>query len=233
MKNENHKAITANQFKSLNDLYNFYNNKLFNGELSQCIINLSRKAKSRGFFAPCRWIGEKEGDIRHEISINPDHMDRPDLEWHSTLVHEMCHLWQYDIGKPNTKYHDLQFAEKMEEVGLITSNTGEEGGKRIGARITHYILSDGKFENAFLDLVQDEYYKKRQFYKPHIIGLDTPKMNKNGNMGTDGDKDGDGSVIKVKTKNKNKYSCSCGTNIWGKPELSIKCNKCNQDFEEQ
>ena len=34
--------ITTIQFKTLDDLYQFYNDAIFNGELSECIVNMSR-----------------------------------------------------------------------------------------------------------------------------------------------------------------------------------------------
>jgi predicted SprT family Zn-dependent metalloprotease len=226
--------ITTQQFKSLDDIYNFYNEKLFNNELPQCIINLSRKGNSYGFFAPRRWKNEKQGNIVHEISINPDHMNRADIEWHSTLVHEMCHLWQFEFGKSEFRaYHDKEFANKMEEIGLITSNTGQEGGKRTGQRMTHYIKPDANFENTFLDLILDDSYKKREFYKPNLYFIVTKKKGSDKDTDKDKEEDTDNPKTKVKTKNKIKYSCSCNFNIWGKPDLSVKCNSCDEDFKPQ
>jgi len=122
--------ITTMQFKTLDDLYRYYNMELFNSGLSDCIVNMSRHSNSYGFFAARRWrSGENEtGKIVHEISLNPDYLDRPFADWHSTLVHEMCHLWQQDYGHPSRAYHNKEWAAKMEEVGLIPSDTGQPGG---------------------------------------------------------------------------------------------------------
>ena len=35
--------ITTIQFKTLDDLYRFYNQAIFGGELSDCIVNMSRQ----------------------------------------------------------------------------------------------------------------------------------------------------------------------------------------------
>ena len=68
-------------------------------------------------------------------------MNRDDIEWHSTLVHEMCHLWQEDFGKPSRGgYHNRQWADKMIQVGLMPTDTGEPGGQLTGQRVTHYII---------------------------------------------------------------------------------------------
>ena len=84
--------ITTIQFKTLDDLYQFYNDAIFNGELSECIVNMSRHGGAFGFYAANSWRGDgQEKKVVHEISINPDFMNREDRDWHSTLVHEMCH----------------------------------------------------------------------------------------------------------------------------------------------
>lgn len=41
--------ITTIQFKTLDDLFQFYNNRLFEGKLPECIVNMSRKGGSYGF----------------------------------------------------------------------------------------------------------------------------------------------------------------------------------------
>jgi predicted SprT family Zn-dependent metalloprotease len=123
---------TAEQFKSYQELYDYFNKGLFGGQLPQILLNFSRKANSCGFFAAERW--KKEKDKTHEISINPAYLSQaPFREVCQTLVHEMCHLWQFAFGKPSrTCYHNKEWAHKMEDIGLMPSDTGEPGGARIG-----------------------------------------------------------------------------------------------------
>ena len=73
----------------------------------------------------------------------------------STLAHEMAHAWQYHFGKPSAEagYHNVEWGTKMEEIGLMPSNTGEPGGKRTGQQMTHYIVEDGPFAEAASDLL--------------------------------------------------------------------------------
>lgn len=105
-------AITKNQFQTIEALYNYYNTELFNGELNDCLLNMSRKNGAMGFFAPNRWTN-KQGIKIHEISINPDTFNIDDEELHRTIVHEMCHLWQEDLGKPSRRYyHNKEWAQK-------------------------------------------------------------------------------------------------------------------------
>jgi predicted SprT family Zn-dependent metalloprotease len=201
--------ITKAQFNLFDRLFDYYNKELFNGKLNDCMINMSRLKGASGFFIPKRWNGaiEKKLDI-HEISLNPEYLDRMDVDWQSTLVHEMVHLWQHDYGKTSRNgYHNRQWALKMEEIGLIPSSTGQPGGKKTGQRMTHYIAVDGLFINAFNRLI-----KKQLKYTPLPISKES--------------KSAHGTMSKIK------YECPCGNKVWGKPELHIICAVCNKSFEQ-
>lgn len=138
---------TLEQFSKYQKAWEYFNRELFGGTLRPCLLNFSRHRGSRGFFTPGRW---KKGDQEiHEISLNPTQLLRPLEEIMSTLAHEMTHQWQFDHGTPPRRnYHDTEWAVKMEEIGLIPSNTGEPGGNRTGQSMTHYIDPDGKFTQA-------------------------------------------------------------------------------------
>jgi hypothetical protein len=231
--------ITTVQFKTLDDLYKYYNEALFGGTLSDCIVNMSRHNNTYGFFAADRWKTGEEGDAKriHEISLNPDYLDRPFAEWHSTLVHEMVHLWQRDFGRPSrAAYHNKEWGWKMEEIGLVPSDTGEPDGKRTGQKMHHYARPDGTFIKAFRCLSNDDLLALRLKYLPAfphetIEGLRRGKR-KTGEAG-EGDEDG-GAVEGVETtgayNSKSKYSCPCGNNVWGKPGLKIVCGECGGDY---
>lgn len=225
--------ITTIQFKTLDDLYKFYNDTIFNGELSECIVNMSRHGGAFGFFAANRWRGDgQEKKIVHEISINPDFMNREDREWHSTLVHEMCHLWQEDFGRPSRGgYHNLQWADKMIQVGLMPSDTGKEGGKTTGQRLTHYIIPGGKFEQVFNTLSREDLQNLRLRYKPALAAVSSrpiPVI-----AGGDGEEPQDPDEGESKSGKRKKYTCGCGCNVWGKSGLVLRCGLCDTDFVEQ
>ena len=143
--------ITKEQFQYFDELYTYYNRNLFGGKLNDCMITTSRKKGARGFFAHEIWKKQSSNNSNiHEISMNPDHLNRADEEWHSTFVHEMVHLWQRDFGKPSRgNYHNTEWAVEMEKIGLMPSNTGLPGGKKTGQGMTHYIIPDGLFIKAF------------------------------------------------------------------------------------
>jgi len=179
------------------------------------ITTYNRRKETNGFFSGKSWKNkETKGSYIHEINLNPIYFDKDNKDWHSTLVHEMCHLWQQDHGSPSRgRYHNKQFAEKMIAIGLMPSDTGSPGGKKTGQSMSHYIIPDGLFINAFDRLAENEinymssFAVDSNFLELTDIGTETKKV-----------------VSKLK------YSCSCATNIWGKPGLAVICGLCGGKF---
>ena len=201
--------ITKEQFQLLDSLYDYYNKELFEGQLKDCMITTSRKKRVRGFFAPEMWKNKEleKYSVIHEISLNPDFLHRKDEEWQSTLVHEMVHLWQKDLGNPSRGgYHNREWADKMQEIGLMPSNTGLPEGKKTGQQMTHYIMTHGLFIKAFKSVSE----KIKYISSDILIGASVAKK----------------TSVKLKTK----YTCPCNNNVWGKPDLLITCDACKQSF---
>jgi len=222
----------------------YYNIKIFGKTLPECIVNLSRRPNSYGFFVPNLWgltEEEESSDIKkmvHEISLNPDYLMRPSIEWHTTLVHEMVHLWLQEKGKPTRPaYHNREWADKMEHIGLMPTDTGEPGGKRTGQKVGHYIIPGGLFELAFIRLDPDELEELRLKYLP-VASLTANKKLKTTTTeeeeedNDEGEGEGEGREKKRKSGTRTKYSCGCGNNIWGKSGLFIRCLDCDEDYRE-
>ena len=93
----------------------------------------------------------------------------------------------------------------------MPSDTGNFGGKKTGNRMTHYIIHNGLFIEAFNKLK-----KNNNKYLPYIL---FNKKTKN----TDKEP--------IKKDRKIKYTCSCGNNIWGKTDLSVICDFCKEKFK--
>jgi predicted SprT family Zn-dependent metalloprotease len=211
-------SITQAQFNTLDAAYTFFNKQLFDNQLPECMILLHRKGKHNlGYFRPERFVEriekKKKGQKTKyfdELSLNPDNfINASDTSILSTLLHEMVHVWQFNCTDkyPKNGYHDKKWGAKMIEVGLMPSNTGDEGGKQTGQQMHHYIIRGGKFEKKTLE-----------FLKSRSIKLSSFPLASNSTS---------------QKKNKIKYSCSCGYNIWGKPDLDISCNECNERFMEE
>lgn len=122
---------TAVAYTELQTAYDHFNQALFNGSLPDCLITLQREKNSCGYFSAERFVDDNKRYV-HEIALNPSYFAvSPIEEVMQTLVHEQCHLWQYIYGKPGRRrYHNREFAEKMESIGLMPSSTGRPGGRK-------------------------------------------------------------------------------------------------------
>jgi len=194
-------GISKDEYGSFEKAYDHFNRELFNGGLPCCLITLNRKANSRGYFHAERFTGRGKETRTDELAMNPDTFtDRTDKEILSTLAHEMAHVWQAHHGKTSRNgYHNAQWADKMETIGLMPSTTGADGGKRTGQRVTHYIIDGGPFDVAADNLLNSGF--KLKWQSPVIAGAKKPS--------------------------KVKFSCpDCGQNAWGKPDLKVICGGC-------
>ena len=231
MKQNNLPTPTIEQFNAMQNAYGYFNKVLFGGELPSVILNLSRKSKACGFVAPFRWRkadaepGSK-GTI-HELSINPEILCMDAIEVYSTLVHEQCHIWQHEYGEPTRSgYHNKEWAAKMQSVGLIPSNTGKPGGAMTGQNMSDYPPEGGRFLQALERLPQ-------QYKLPFVsIEGDYLRQVKNGHSVEDGEATPNAIGQEKQKRNKVKYTCpDCQANVWGKPQLKIRCGECNREFE--
>lgn len=225
---------TNAQFSAYRAMWDFFNVALFGGVLDRVILNFSRHANSYGFFAPLRW--KHDSTVTHEISLNPTYItkdpSRSARDVAATLVHEMVHLWQFQLGKPSPGgYHNVEWAKKMEELGLQPSDTGRPGGKRVGFRVSHYIIEDGPFARAYAAMPPE-------YVLPWTCGVDESEIERRarggagtggttGTTGTTGTQRGGAPAKKV---SKLKYTCPCKVNVWGKPGLRLRCDACGQPF---
>lgn len=217
-------SLTNQQYQILDDAYRLYNVKLFANQLPDCMIVLHRKGKRNlGYFHPERFVNrevleaakkaKKKNSVKpdtDELSLNPDSfIGRSDTAILSTLLHEMVHVWQFHLGQKYSRngYHNKEWGNKMKEVGLYPSNTGDEGGKETGQQMTHYIIRKGKFETLTIAFLKNRSIKLSSF----PISKEASSQN----------------------KNKVKFSCpSCSINAWGKPDLNIHCGDCDERMDE-
>jgi len=145
---------TEETYAELQQAFNFFNDTLFSGDLPAGLITLQRKKHSCGYFSAQRFVN-RAGDKTDEIALNPAYFAvRPLEEVMGTVVHEMAHQWQAHYGSPGRRrYHNDQWADKMEELGLMPSDTGRPGGKRTGESMSHYIIDGGPFQIACRQLL--------------------------------------------------------------------------------
>ena len=206
---------TKETYLSLEEAYFEFNKRLFGGSLPECLITLQREKKTLGYYHAQIFEGKNgnTGKRTDEIALNPNHFSRHDKEVLSTLVHEMCHLWHFHFApkKGRNGYHTKEWADKMEEVGLMPSNTGLPGGKRTGQRMTHYIIEGGSFDKV-CDLLLNTGSMIHWRSTRDDGTTNTPKKKK-------------------KSGSRVKYTCpECKTNIWGKEGIFVMCMTCEVPY---
>jgi len=153
---ENVNVPTDETYNDMTFAYEYFNRRLFDGELPPCIITYQRNKRVMGYVSRARWVNAENRAI-DELALNPEYFAGwPIQELMSTLCHEQCHLMQLHSpeGKPGRRgYHNQQFAKIMRSIGLQASTTGRPGGKSTGEQMDHYILADGPFINACEELI--------------------------------------------------------------------------------
>ncbi len=229
------KQPTEEQFLNFQKLFEFYNVRLFENQLPSVILNFSRKNQAAGFFATNRWEKNLSGEKKHEISINPSSLNQGKEYVIQTLVHEMCHLWQEEFGTPSRKgYHNKEWSDKMISVGLIPSDTGEEGGKKVGQSMSDYLEQDGKLHCLIKEMPDEIWLPFKALESFSVTELEL-KLEEIRISGSPEEIEEIESLIQFEEekqkKNKTKYTCdSCKTNVWGKPNLKIICGECDLEF---
>lgn len=210
--------LTLKQFSNLQQAYDFFNKRLFEGALPELLISFQKQKENVGGTYCANRLsqrkikkGDKEKDIP-EIELNPNSFrQKDDVRILSVLAHEMAHHWQHCFGQPCRGYHNWEYANKMEEIGLMTSNTGEPNGKRIGHQMDHYVIAGGRFERACKDFLAKN--SKVIF----VEGSFAAAMSRAG---------------VASRKSKTKFTCpDCKQNAWAKPDAKLICGECNMDME--
>ncbi len=201
----NYQTPTAETYSGLEKAFNHFNETLFDKRLPPVMFTLTRKRGAHGYF----WAEQfkhRDGDHTHEIALNPETMDRNIEAVLSTLVHEMTHLEQQEYGTPGKNgFHNRAWAELMLRVGLTPTDTGMEGGKMTGRKVTHMIDEGGPFECAMAELMP---FDIPYFTQPRAPGE------------------------KKKDLSKVKHTCpGCGFKAWAKQGANLVCGDCNEQLE--
>lgn len=236
---------TETTYAELRLAYDAFNERLFEGELPACLLTLQREKRTYGYFSRDRF-GMKSGQTTDEIALNPEYFAVvPLVETLQTIAHEMTHLWQAHFGTPGRgRYHNAEWADKMESIGLMPSATGRPGGRRVGDRMADYPIEGGRFVGAVADLVGtrgfgiswfDRFAPARVLYptvEPCALEeLPTAALAVAAECGVQVRTDVF-APSPVNRSNRVRYTCAgCGLNLWGKPGVRVACVECGMELE--
>lgn len=223
---------TRENYDELQAAYDFFNRDLFGGRLPAAMITLQREKRSEGYFSGGRFVNRTTGELTDELAMNPAYFAiRPIREVLQTLVHEMVHLEQAHFGRPGRgRYHNRQWAQWMERVGLMASSTGRPGGMKTGDHMRDYVIEGGPFDLACAKLLTADFT---------ISWLDRfpPELPPDGPLPPPAVPEEDQAapetpdlrpVLVAPTppdkSNRVKYRCpECEVQVWGKPGLVLLC----------
>jgi predicted SprT family Zn-dependent metalloprotease len=236
---------TQEAYTELQDAYDFFNARLFDSQLPECLITLQREKRSFGHFQPTSFVRRSTGETTDEISMNPRFFaTRSIRDTLSTLVHEMVHLWQAHSGQDKSRkgYHNKEWSDQMERIGLMPSNTGQPGGKKVGEKMSHYIIAGGLFDIACNGLITEAFQLSWMDRHPVVMtqppvppetaaaaGMQLPSPTEIAEVEA-----AEKFVAPIVTppakrrrtdgSNRVKYRCPrCKSQVWGKPDLMINC----------
>ena len=238
---------TAETYSELEQAFAHFNRCLFGSGLPEVIFTYQRNRRTYGYFVPERF-GKKGGQRSHELAINPVYFVlRPPVVILGHLVHNMCHIWQFEHGTPGCPgYHNQEFASIMKEVGLLPSDTGAPGGKETGEKIGQSVIPGGKFEAGAKELLEsswslswfDRFPPAEERPGGDVAGssgpsLNVPPIDDDGAAAAEG-QDEFLDVVPQEAENRSnreKYCCEgCKTNLWGRPGLNVICGECGKPF---
>lgn len=236
----------------LQHAYDVFNRELFQGALPTCMLTLQREKTSVGYFSAARF-GNKLGQHTDEIALNPTYFSVVTiLETLQTLVHEMVHLWQHHLGSPGRgRYHNAEWANKMEAIGLMPSDTGQPGGKRVGDQMSDYAIEGGAFLRVARQMLTEEFTLSWHDRFPPAeacraaaqlvstslssdLGLPAPAVVAAPEVAADlSDRlaAANAQISGAEPRpGRTKYVCPCKVNLWGKLDLKIICGTCGNPF---
>ena len=225
--------------------FDAFNPGLFEGRLPQFLLTLQREKRTYGYFSSKRF-GARDGQTTDEIAVNPEYFTVvPLVETLQTIAHEMVHLWQAHFGTPGPgRYHNTEWADKMESIGLMPSSTGQPGGRRVGDMMADYVIPGGRFEKVVAKLLRSQSFAITWYDRftppaplhPVVSPQSLPGIK--AEAFTIAAQTGVQVVPKLPASrsldrsNRVKYSCpSCELNLWGKPGIRVACVLCGVEFE--
>lgn len=216
MKNEQITIYTAidelqRNFKKLNEIY-------FNGELEKPVITILTDSMggAYGWISVNKVWSSKDKKYFREINLCAEYLNRPAEFVITTLLHEMCHLWNIqkniqDCSRSGT-YHNKSFKEIAEKCDLIV-----EKSEKYGFCIT-------KPTDKLIEYVKEN-------CRVGCFKLERMKTYRDGTPKTTIGKDGKETTVSRTKQSMRKYKCpSCGLIIRASKDITGKlmCVDCNE-----
>ena len=195
----------------LNKVFDLLNAEFFENALSRPTITIQSTPPAYGHFSlrEDTWVSKLGGT--HEINIGAGTLSRPIEEVAATLLHEMVHYYNYEMGiqdcsRGNT-YHNRRFKEAAEARGLIVTHSDKYGW-------SHTSPSDRLLEVILDNDLTDILINRNEYTGFRITGTGTHS--------------GAGTVLPPKRSSTRKYICPCcGMSVRATRAVNVACMDCD------
>ena len=195
----------------LNKVFDLLNAEFFENALSRPTITIQSTPKAYGHFSlrEDTWISKLGGT--HEINIGAGTLSRPIEEVAATLLHEMVHYYNYEMGiqdcsRGNT-YHNRRFREAAEARGLIVTHSDKYGW-------SHTSPSDRLLKVILDNDLTDILINRNEYTGFRITGTGTHS--------------GAGAALPPKKSSTRKYICPCcGMSVRATRVVNVACMDCD------
>lgn len=214
--------MLSNEVKTLENLFDTFNNHYYDGKLPRPVITIASKGKynAYGWFTVGKiWVNNETKEKLHEINVCAEYIARPIEEVVGTLLHEMAHLYCSYNGIKDTSnngiYHNNRFKQVAEEHGLNI----EKG--RYGWHVTS------------LNEETKEYIRKINATGFTLFRNPEHTLENTSTTGTNSD-DAETSEVKEKPKKKSsiKWTCPvCGNICRTTKVFKLICGECMEQME--
>lgn len=206
----------------LEKIFRAVNTDSFGGELEEPIITIQSTPTAYGHVTVAKtW--KRKGDMRHELNISADWLERPIENVVATMIHEMTHLYNIQNGIQDCSrggsYHNKKFKEEAEKHMLHI-----EKDEKYGWTVTSPT-------DELLEYIMDKGWGDIDMGRGCLFGFfggddtnGTGKPGKGPQVGADGQ-------AMPKKGNSRKYVCpGCGAIVRATRDLEIICKPCMIDF---
>lgn len=202
--------------------------ELFDGLLPEVVISFERRTRCISELKMKKW-STTNNTLFNQITLNPEYFKRfPVIELLLPMALDMATIWQHQFGQPSVSgFTNLEKAEKLKTIGIISSSTSLPGGSFVGHHNCAYIIYDGLFFRAVKSLLlkgfKIELYDRYPIYRPNAPILTY---------------DNDGREIpitescsRMRDLTEYRYICTnCEEELFCSSELKVKCGKCDEAF---
>lgn len=145
---------TAELYADFDFIRHYLTDRHFAGSMPPCVVTFNRRPRGIAYIG-ADTFENIVGETAHELSFNIAKLRQHDDRFAMSVVAcALVGVWRQTHGprgkgnRPPTKgYCDRSMASKMEEIGLVPSDTGTpDGKKRTGYGISYYIAEGGPFD---------------------------------------------------------------------------------------